>query len=273
MRITALLLCFLSVGCALVAQESGVGRGQFESRCANCHGGDANGGEHGPSILARLAALNDQQLATVLRDGLPNRGMSAFNLNEADSRELVTYLRTLRPSPRRGGAVPTRVKIQTTNGQTLQGVAINYPDASDVQVRTDDQKIHLLRKEDAGFREVTSDVDWSGYDGDPSGNRYSKQVQINKDNVKRLAPKWIFPLPNASRLQGTPVVVGGVMYVTNANECYALDAGSGRQIWQFQRPRTKGLAGNAAGGMNRGVAVAGDSLFMVTEHAHLLGLN
>ena len=34
------------------------------------------------------------------------------------------------------------------------------------------------------------------------------------------------------------------MYVTSANECYALDAGSGRQIWHYQRPRTKGLIGN-----------------------------
>ena len=36
------------------------------------------------------------------------------------------------------------------------------------------------------------------------------------------------------------------MYVSSANEVYALDAGSGRQIWHYQRPRTKGLAGNAA---------------------------
>ena len=71
----------------------------------------------------------------------------------------------------------------------------------------------------------------------------------------------------------TPVVVDGVMYVTSANECYALDAGNGREIWRFQQPRTKGLVGNAAGGINRGVAVAGERVFMVTDHAHLLALN
>ncbi len=71
----------------------------------------------------------------------------------------------------------------------------------------------------------------------------------------------------------TPVVVDGVMYVTSANECYALDAGAGREIWHYQRPRTKGLVGNAAGGVNRGVGVAGDRLFMVTDHAHVIALN
>ena len=63
------------------------------------------------------------------------------------------------------------------------------------------------------------------------------------------------------------------MYVTSANECYALDAGSGRQIWHYQRPKTRGLVGNAAGGINRGAAVAGDRLFMVTDNAHIIALN
>ena len=69
------------------------------------------------------------------------------------------------------------------------------------------------------------------------------------------------------------MVVGGIMYVTTANECYALDAGSGRRIWHFKRPRTKGLAGDAAAGINRGVAVAGDRVFMATDHAHLVALD
>src|SRR5690606_25953667 len=65
----------------------------------------------------------------------------------------------------------------------------------------------------------------------------------------------------------------GVMYVTSANECWALDAGSGAEIWHFQQDRTEALIGNAAGGINRGVAVSGGRLFMVTDHAHLLALD
>ena len=40
--------------------------------------------------------------------------------------------------------------------------------------------------------------DWPGYNGDPGGNRYTTLAQINKANVARLAPKWIFSLPGAS---------------------------------------------------------------------------
>lgn len=74
-------------------------------------------------------------------------------------------------------------------------------------------------------------------------------------------------------MEGTPIVAGGLMYVTIANECWALDAGTGLEVWHFQRPRTRGLVGNAAGGINRGVAVAGDRLFKVSDHAHILALN
>ena len=88
-----------------------------------------------------------------------------------------------------------------------------------------------------------------------------------------MVPKWIFSLPNTSPLQVTPVVVDGVMYVTSANQCYALDAGTGRRDLALPRPRTRGLIGNAAGGINRGVAVAGDRVFMVTDHAHIIALN
>jgi len=115
--------------------------------------------------------------------------------------------------------------------------------------------------------------DWPTYHGRLSGNRHSSLGQIHTGNVAQLAPKWIFSIPNARRLEVTPVVVDGVMYVTTANRAYALDAQSGRQIWRYQRPLTKGLVGDAAGAINRGVAVLDDKVFMVTDHAHLIALH
>jgi alcohol dehydrogenase (cytochrome c) len=166
-----------------------------------------------------------------------------------------------------------RKTITTTTGQSLTGRVLNEG-MSDLQLLTDDQKIHLLRKTETGrFREVTSQKDWPAYHGDPSGNRYTTLTQIDKTNIGRLAPKWIFPIANAPQIENTPVVVEGVMYVSSANEVWALDAGTGRQIWHYQRPRTKGLTGNAAIGFNRGVAVAGDRLFMLTDNAHMISLD
>ncbi len=114
---------------------------------------------------------------------------------------------------------------------------------------------------------------WPTYHGNLSGNRFSPLDQINATTIHSLAPKWMFTIQGAPRtLQVTPVVVDGVMYVTSVNEAYALDARSGRAIWQYSRPRTQGLAGDAATGINRGVAVLGDRVFMVTDNAHLIAL-
>ena len=162
---------------------------------------------------------------------------------------------------------------ELTDGRTLEGVFLNHERADDIQLRTKSGSIVLLRKSGDRYRIVTSGVDWPSYDGSTTGNRYTTLTQVDKSNVGRLAPKWIYTIPTSLRLQVTPVVVDGIMYVTSANECYALDAGNGREIWRFQQPRTKGLVGNAAGGINRGVAVAGERVFMVTDHAHLLALN
>ena len=117
--------------------------------------------------------------------------------------------------------------------------------------------------------------EWPTYHGHLSGNRHSALDQINSRNVAQLAPKWIFPVSSESEraLQVTPVVVDGVMYVTAVNEAVALDARTGRQIWRYSRPRTKGVIGDAGSGINRGVAVLGDRIFMVTDHAHVIALH
>ncbi len=114
--------------------------------------------------------------------------------------------------------------------------------------------------------------DWPTYHGELSGNRYSELTQISKQNLGRLALKWTFAVKGTDNLEVTPVVVNGVMYITTANQCFAVDARSGRQIWRYQRPLTKGVIGDAAGAINRGVAVLGDRLFMVTDNAHLIAL-
>jgi alcohol dehydrogenase (cytochrome c) len=253
-----------------VAQSVDAGRQVFVSRCAGCHGSDGNGGELGPAISERVPARTDEDLTSLFKQGLSAAGMPAFpNLTTAETGDLIRFLRTLRP---RTGSGPARATITLVDGGRVEGLVLNQS-ALDLQLLGNDRKIHLFRKSGDRYRAVTSQSDWPSYNGQTSGSRYSPLAQITASNVSRTVPKWIFSLPNTSRLQVTPVVVDGVMYVTSANECYALDAGAGREIWHYQRPRTKGLVGNAAGGINRGVAVGGDRVFMVTDHAHVIALN
>src|SRR5262249_17082431 len=185
---------------------------------------------------------------------------------------LVLYLRP----PGAPGAAPVRgrfepLHVRTTTGEALDGLVIRQS-FEDLQLRLADGSIRLFRRAGDRFRPVSSETDWPAYDGDVRGYRYSTLSEIERANIARLAPRWIFTVADTSPPEATPVVSNGVTFLTSGNQCYALDAGTGRQIWRFSRPLTKGLVGNAAGGINRGVAVDATHVYMATDHAHLLAL-
>ena len=270
------LLCLFSFALTVAAQQqpSPPGEKSYETRCAVCHGGDGNGTDRAPSIYGFLSANPDSQVVLLIRNGF--KGMPAHhNISDSEMADLVTYIHTLRPVR---GAVQRnfrRATVKLDDGSVLEGDVLNQTNF-DLQLRTADGKIHLLLKPaDGSYREnpVQPKMDWPRYDGSFTGNRNSPLDQINTTNVHRLMLKWTFPVLDAPRLESTPVVVDGIMYVTAVNAAYALEATSGRQLWVYQRPVTPGLLGEAAGGANRGVAVEGDRLFMLTDNAHLLALN
>jgi alcohol dehydrogenase (cytochrome c) len=247
------------------------GRHIFLTRCASCHGTDANGGEFGPSILGRVRLLSDTDLIGLLQHGLPSSGMPAFpDIAGSERADLIGFLRTLTPP---GQSAQMHVNVRLQDGQILQGVALNRS-VTGMQVLGDDHQLHLLRKTAAGnYRRVNSQSDWPNYDGRTLGNRYSTLQQVTASNVSELKPQWVFTIPDSGELQVTPTVLGGVMYVTVAEECYALDAGSGREIWHYRRQDTRRTHRGSGRGKNRGAAISGDRVFMATDDAHLIALN
>jgi alcohol dehydrogenase (cytochrome c) len=116
-------------------------------------------------------------------------------------------------------------------------------------------------------------ANWTSYNGDYTGRRYSDLKEINVANVGQLRAAWIFHPGNSPRLEATPVVIRGMMYVTSANDVFALDARTGRVVWHHQRPVSSGLLDDAAGHKNRGVAVWQHFVYMETDDAHLLCLD
>ena len=142
MRTAATVLCALLSTGTVFAQSPEAGRRQYELLCSRCHGADGNGGEHGPGIVTRIFARDDEALATLVRDGLPAAGMPGFPVADQDMRALVAFLRTLRPTR---GSLPERRTVETTDGRTLQGLVLNQTSA-DLQLLSDDKRLHLLRR-------------------------------------------------------------------------------------------------------------------------------
>lgn len=116
--------------------------------------------------------------------------------------------------------------------------------------------------------------DWPSYNGTLDGNRLSPLDQINRGNAGSLQLQWLYPIA-FSGLETTPVVVDGIMYVTGNNQVFALSGRTGREIWRYQRPKSVGakISGDAAIGVNRGVAVLGGRVFYLTDDAHLIALD
>ncbi|HUQ95887.1 MAG TPA: PQQ-dependent dehydrogenase, methanol/ethanol family [Bryobacteraceae bacterium] len=108
---------------------------------------------------------------------------------------------------------------------------------------------------------------WLHYSGQYHSQRHTLLNQVNTGNVKQLAAKWIHHIPESRRLESVPIVVDGVMYVSQPNEVYALDARTGRRIWEWRRQPA------LLKGPNRGVAVYANKVYVGTPDAHLVALD
>ena len=117
---------------------------------------------------------------------------------------------------------------------------------------------------------------WIAYGRTYEQHRHASLTAVNRDTVADLGIAWVKPLDTIHRLQATPLIVDGVMYVTDPmSVVYALDAATGATIWRFD-PEVRGqfVRFSCCGGpMNRGVAVYGGRVFVATFDARLVAID
>src|SRR3954469_14678917 len=147
---------------------------------------------------------------------------------------------------------------------------------------------------------------WPTYSGDYTGQRYSSLTQINQSTVKNLTLAWtskITPGPGeqggsgggrrggansvplivcgegtgdvgtaafggATRIVGSTLKVGGILYASMPDNAWALDAQDGHELWHYFW-KTKG--GTHIG--NRGLGIWGNWLYMETPDDYLVCLD
>ena len=117
---------------------------------------------------------------------------------------------------------------------------------------------------------------WPMYWGNFQGTHYSPLTQITAANARQLKPAWSFPvLGGNSVLEGTPIVVDGVMYTTGSGSpatVTAIDARTGRQIWRWTRQQ-KTVNPYEINPFARGVAMLGNRLFVGTLDGWLIAID
>jgi alcohol dehydrogenase (cytochrome c) len=109
--------------------------------------------------------------------------------------------------------------------------------------------------------------------GNYDQTRYYLGKQINKSNVGKLRPAWIFQTEVKESLETTPIVVGEVMYITTSfNHVYAINAKTGEQYWHYKH-KMGPVTTYCCGPNNRGVAIYKDKVYMGTLDAKLVALD
>jgi alcohol dehydrogenase (cytochrome c) len=123
------------------------------------------------------------------------------------------------------------------------------------------------------LRAAEEPQNWLTHSGGYASQRYSLLKQLDPGNVKNLELKWILPNQVFGAWQSTPLVVNGIMYVTERpNDVLAVDARTGRVFWQY-RYAVSPDARVCCGANNRGVAILGDRLYTGTLDGHLVALD
>jgi alcohol dehydrogenase (cytochrome c) len=273
------------------------GQRLFDQNCQSCHGPGGRG-ESGPALNTGSFGRGDAELFRTIQEGVAGSQMPPFRqLSDNQLWQLVTYLRSLAVAPtdlRRPVVV-----AQTRDGREIEGIRVNE-DTFTLQLMDASGRFHLLDKQTlaavrvqdtlvlpadyvgAGIRSgvgfdrlvnaVAEPHNWLMYWGDYHGTHYSALTQIDTTNVQRLQAAWAFPMPGDAVLQATPIVIDGVMYVTQPGSTFALDAGTGRQIWRSDRPR-KVRNPDEINPFNRGLAALDHRVFVGTLDAALVALD
>ncbi len=114
---------------------------------------------------------------------------------------------------------------------------------------------------------------WLTYSGNYKAQRHTTLDQITPGNVDQLELQWVFQARSLQVFQTTPLVVDGMMYLTEApNTVYAVDAEQGQVFWRYEYTPSRDSR-PCCGRVNRGLAILGDTLFMGTIDAQLIAID
>ncbi|HET9384154.1 MAG TPA: PQQ-dependent dehydrogenase, methanol/ethanol family [Gemmatimonadales bacterium] len=221
--------------------DAAIGKHIFAERCAECHG-ESGAGWHAPSLDKPGYANGDSDLAVyeVLRDGVRAAGMDPPPMSMPDRWRVIAYLRELQSGQSRAGRASARsVDVSADELRATRGSA----------------------------------ADWLTYSGTVDGQRYSSLGDVTPENVSRLRMLWSRQFDITGRVEGTPLVAGGIMFVTlPPSTVAAIDVDSGDIVWTYSRRLAPDLP-VCCGDVNRGAAILGKTLFVGTLDGHLVALS
>ena len=124
---------------------------------------------------------------------------------------------------------------------------------------------------------IANPDNWAAPRGDYTNQAHSKLTQINQGNVKNLKAAWTFATGVNRGHEGSPVVVGHMMYVHTAfpNNIYALDLNDNQKIvWSYfpkQDPSVQAVL--CCDNVSRGLGYGDGKIFLQQNDGTLVALD
>jgi alcohol dehydrogenase (cytochrome c) len=134
-----------------------------------------------------------------------------------------------------------------------------------------------VRANDSVMKMTQNPKDWVIQSGDYANTRYSKLDQITDKNVGKLAPAWSFSTGVLRGHEGSPLVVGDIMYLHTPfpNNVYALDLNNeGKILWKYEPKQDPNVIPvMCCDTVNRGLAYADGKIFLAQADTTVVALD
>ena len=113
----------LTICAALLMQVDG--KTDYLARCVGCHGADGTGGGHGPAIVdvPRPRATSKAAVLELIRNGIPDRGMPAFQISDEEASAIADYVMFLKSPPKTPAPVASSGMPPPANGSSIRTIA------------------------------------------------------------------------------------------------------------------------------------------------------
>jgi alcohol dehydrogenase (cytochrome c) len=245
----AALAAALASTAAGAAAQTDPGRAAYETHCAFCHGASLEGASGPPlageTFVARWRDRTASEIVAFTQASMPP-GLAGL-LTEQDYADIVDFILATNAAASAAAQRAAGPPLGTLVAGTVEG----FMPVTDAQLRDPDA------------------ADWPMIRRDYAASNYSPLDEITPSNVAELQLQWVWSMADRDgRDQPAPIAVDGVIYLNNPPDVVqALDGRTGTLLWQTR------IAQELTFHPMRGLAIAGDRLFVATNQAHLLALD
>ena len=242
--LAASLAAITSVGPAFAAEDVGAGQEIYQAQCSACHSNQPGVNGIGPSLAGvagrKAASLPGFHYTPAISGSGLTWDAKTFIQFLADPTKLVP-----------GTAMTVMVPDETGRANLFAYLATLKDNTAEVKPSGPPvPKITGPTQAELDGAGVATDA-WLYASHDYAGTRFVDLNQITPENAKNLRPVCLYRSEQSASVQTSPLVYGGVMYLTFGRATVAIDAKTCRERWTYiWQPK-----GQEISPANRGAAI------------------